>query len=76
MLIPHEVEVDLGASAKAWAADRAALTCADRLPGGILVNLSGDLATGGLPPDGGWQVAIDDATNPAGQRDGAARLCR
>lgn len=67
VLIPHGIEVDLGASAKAWAADRAARSCADALPGGFLVNLGGDLAVRGAVPVGGWRVAIDDATEPDAQ---------
>ena len=62
VLIPYGVEVDLGASAKAWAADRAARRCAEQLSGGFLINLGGDLAVSGAPPAGGWTVAIDDAT--------------
>lgn len=62
VLVPHGVHVDLGASAKAWAADHAAASCAAALPGGFLVNLGGDLAAGGRAPRGGWQVALDDAT--------------
>jgi thiamine biosynthesis lipoprotein len=63
-LIPRGVHVDLGASAKAWAADHAAASCAATLPGGFLVNLGGDLAVSGEVPSAGWQVAIDDATSP------------
>ncbi|HEY5821388.1 MAG TPA: FAD:protein FMN transferase [Propionibacteriaceae bacterium] len=62
VMIPYGVEVDLGASAKAWAADRAARTCHEQLGGGFLVNLGGDLAVAGRPPQGGWQVSVDDAT--------------
>jgi FAD:protein FMN transferase len=64
VLIPRGVEIDLGALAKAWAADRAARTCADELPGGFLVNLGGDIALGGPTPGDGWQVALDDTTEP------------
>ncbi len=61
--VPHGVHVDLGASAKAWAADHAAASCAAALSGGFLVNLGGDLATSGRGPRHGWQVALDDATS-------------
>lgn len=64
VVIPRGVHVDLGASAKAWAADHAAASCAAALPGGFLVNLGGDLAVSGPPPREGWQVALDDATSP------------
>ncbi|WP_076263648.1 FAD:protein FMN transferase [Intrasporangium flavum] len=53
--------LDLGASAKAHAADTIAAMLGDRLPGGFLVNLGGDLAVGGLVPEPGWAVGIVDA---------------
>jgi thiamine biosynthesis lipoprotein len=68
VVIPHGVEVDLGASAKAWAADRAARSCAAQLNGGFLVNLGGDIAISGEIPAGGWRVAIDDATEVDSRR--------
>lgn len=62
-LIPRGVEVDLGAVAGAWAADRAAWTCASRLAGAFLVNVGGNVAASGPTPTGGWQVAIDDGSS-------------
>lgn len=53
--------IDLGASAKAAAADRIAADLADRLPGGFLVNLGGDIATSGELPPGGWLIGVEDA---------------
>jgi thiamine biosynthesis lipoprotein len=51
--------IDLGASAKAHAADTIASALAARLPGGFLVNLGGDVAVSGeLPPDG-WQIGVE-----------------
>ena len=51
--------IDLGASAKAHAADTIASMLAARLPGGFLVNLGGDVAVSGeLPPDG-WQIGVE-----------------
>jgi thiamine biosynthesis lipoprotein ApbE len=58
--IPTDVELDLGATAKAFAADRAAATIADGLDGGILVSLGGDLAVAGIPPAHGWPVRVTD----------------
>jgi FAD:protein FMN transferase len=58
--VPRGVELDLGATAKALAADRAARICADTLRGGVLVNLGGDLAVGGPAPSGGWPVRVTD----------------
>jgi thiamine biosynthesis lipoprotein len=65
VMVPAGVELDLGATAKALCADRAAAGAAFAVgPGiGILVNLGGDIAVAGPPPDGGWvvQVAHDHA---------------
>ncbi len=58
--VPRGVELDFGATAKALAADRAARACARALNGGVLVNLGGDLAVGGAPPEGGWPVRVTD----------------
>jgi thiamine biosynthesis lipoprotein len=57
--IPDGVEVDLGATAKALAADLAA-GAADTVIGGsgVLVSLGGDVAVAGAPPDEGWHVQI------------------
>ncbi|MDX6686368.1 MAG: FAD:protein transferase, partial [Baekduia sp.] len=57
--VPRGVRLDLGATAKALAADRAAAAAAIAAPGrGALVNLGGDLAVAGPPPAGGWRVRI------------------
>ncbi|MGZ4392034.1 MAG: FAD:protein FMN transferase [Gaiellaceae bacterium] len=58
--IPSGVELDLGATAKALAADRAALAAAEKTGTGILVSLGGDIAVAGPPPRGGWPVRIAD----------------
>jgi thiamine biosynthesis lipoprotein len=58
--MPAGVRLDLGASAKAWAADRAG-AAARRTGGcGALVSLGGDIATSGQAPDGGWRVRVTD----------------
>jgi thiamine biosynthesis lipoprotein ApbE len=58
--MPAGVRLDLGASAKAWAADRAG-AAAHRAGGcGVLVSLGGDIATSGPAPDGGWRVRVTD----------------
>jgi thiamine biosynthesis lipoprotein len=58
--VPPGVLLDLGATAKAIAADR----CADRVHratgSGVLINLGGDIATAGPAPDDGWQVLVQD----------------
>ena len=53
-------QLDLGATAKAWAADRCAERIADRLGGGVLVSLGGDVAVAGQPPPGSWRVRVTD----------------
>jgi thiamine biosynthesis lipoprotein len=63
--LPHGVELDLGATAKAWAADRAAAAAAAAIAGshpevGVLVDLGGDVALGGVSPPGGWPVLVTD----------------
>ena len=58
VLIPRGIHVDLGSTAKAFAADRSAARIADALGCGVLVNLGGDVAVAGSPPAGGWGVGI------------------
>ncbi|MEU9245441.1 FAD:protein FMN transferase [Streptomyces shenzhenensis] len=67
--IPRGVALDLGATAKALAADRAADRAAEVTGHGVLVNLGGDLSAAGDPPPGGWRIAVADdhaATDTAG----------
>jgi thiamine biosynthesis lipoprotein len=52
--------LDLGATAKALAADRAATAIAAATGSPTLVNLGGDVATAGPVPAGGWVVRIAD----------------
>lgn len=60
LTVPPGVSLDLGATAKAWTADRAAQRVHERLGTGVLVSLGGDLATAGPAPHGGWQVLVAD----------------
>jgi thiamine biosynthesis lipoprotein len=57
--VPAGASFDLGATAKAWAADRIAARLSD-LGTGALVNLGGDIAVAGPVPAGGWTVDIAD----------------
>lgn len=57
--VPAGVVLDLGATAKAWAADHVAADVA-ALGTGVLVSLGGDVATAGPAPAGGWQVVVHD----------------
>ncbi len=59
VLLPDGVVLDLGATAKAWAADRAASLITARLGCGAMVSLGGDLSVQGAPA-GGFTVGIAD----------------
>jgi thiamine biosynthesis lipoprotein len=58
LLLPEGVELDLGATAKALAADDAARAIAATVGAGVLVSLGGDIAVAGPAPAGGWSVRI------------------
>ena len=63
--LPPDTSLDLGASAKAHAADRAAHRAAAEAGCGVVVNLGGDLAVAGPAPAGGWRIALaDDHSRP------------
>jgi FAD:protein FMN transferase len=67
--IPRGVKLDLGATAKAWAADRAAGAIYETVGCGVLVSLGGDISTAGPAPGeqlpgqkapAGWQIHVTD----------------
>jgi thiamine biosynthesis lipoprotein len=59
--VPTGAPLDLGATGKALAADRAAAAISSATGGaGVLVSLGGDIATAGQPPAGGWQIHVTD----------------
>ncbi len=58
--VPAGVALDLGATAKAFAADRAARRVASALGVGTLVSLGGDVAIAGEAPAGGWPIRVTD----------------
>jgi thiamine biosynthesis lipoprotein len=60
VLLPRGIRIDLGATAKALAADRAARRAARAAGCGVLVSLGGDVAVAGEAPEGGWRVALAD----------------
>jgi FAD:protein FMN transferase len=61
---PKGVELDLGATAKALAADRAVRSVHEATGAGAFVSLGGDIAVAGAPEDG-WTVRIaDDSAAP------------
>jgi len=57
--IPAGVELDLGATAKAFAADRIAAWVSESTGARVLVSLGGDLTVRGAPR-GGWPVLVTD----------------
>jgi thiamine biosynthesis lipoprotein ApbE len=62
LAMPPGTRLDLGATAKAWAADRAAARIAADLGCGVLVGLGGDIAVAGPAPDTGWRIRVQDVT--------------
>ncbi len=65
--IPANTALDLGATAKAWAADLIANACEEELDGDILVSLGGDIATSGQSEAEPWEIAITE--RPGGATD-------
>jgi FAD:protein FMN transferase len=58
--VARGMEIDLGATAKALAADRGARAVADATGTGVLVSLGGDIAIAGPVPEGGWPIRVTD----------------
>jgi FAD:protein FMN transferase len=58
--VPTGVRLDLGATAKAWVADRAAAAVHDGTGAGTLIGLGGDIATAGAAPKEGWRIYVTD----------------
>lgn len=68
LTVPVGTALDLGATAKAWTADRAATTLAARYGTGVLVELGGDVTVAGPPPEGGWVVRVAEHAGGPGQK--------
>jgi thiamine biosynthesis lipoprotein len=58
--VPAGVTLDLGATAKARGADRAAERVAGATEAGALVSIGGDISLAGAAPDGGWCIRVTD----------------
>ncbi|HVT21250.1 MAG TPA: FAD:protein FMN transferase [Mycobacteriales bacterium] len=58
-------QVDLGATAKALAADLAATAAWEVAGGGVLVSLGGDISVSGDGPSGGWPITVTDRSDPS-----------
>jgi thiamine biosynthesis lipoprotein ApbE len=70
--LPQGVELDLGSTGKALAADLAATAAiAAAGGGGVLVSLGGDIGIAGEPPSGGWRILVaeDSRVRPDGDGD-------
>jgi thiamine biosynthesis lipoprotein ApbE len=68
--VPQGVEIDLGATAKALAADLAAAAASVAIGGGgVLVSLGGDIAVAGQPPFEGWSVQTSEDSNTRIEED-------
>jgi thiamine biosynthesis lipoprotein len=65
--LPDGVAIDLGASGKAWAADRCADAVATRLGVSVAMDCGGDIAFRGPHPLGGWPVRV---SSDIGAEDG------
>jgi thiamine biosynthesis lipoprotein len=65
--LDNGAQIDLGATAKAWAADRCAEQLADSIGSGVLVSLGGDVSVAGPPPPDNWRIRVtdDQAGDPA-----------
>lgn len=76
LTMPRGLVLDLGATAKAVAADLCAAEVAATLGCGVLVSLGGDIATAGRGPASGWVVDVQDTPDDPAARivlpDGAA----
>jgi thiamine biosynthesis lipoprotein len=70
--LPRGMELDLGATAKALAADGAAAAALRAVSeeGGVLVSLGGDVAVAGEAPEGGWIVQVSEPAETCTHVDG------
>ncbi|HZU20917.1 MAG TPA: FAD:protein FMN transferase [Gaiellaceae bacterium] len=67
--LPRGAELDLGATTKAFAADRIANAVHAATGSPVLVSLGGDIAVAGTSPAGGWPVLVTDDSR-AGAAEG------
>lgn len=80
VVLPADVEIDLGATAKAWAADLCASRAHAKLTAdgfahvGVLVSLAGDIAVAGPAPVEGWSILVTDdhRTDPNSNGNGVS----
>jgi thiamine biosynthesis lipoprotein len=60
VVLPRGIQLDLGATAKALAADRAAAAVLRETGSGVLISLGGDISVAGPPPAGDWLIGVGD----------------
>ena len=63
--LPAGVHLDLGATAKAYASDRAASAAYEATGCGVLVSLGGDIRVMGPAPSPGWSIAVAEDSGTA-----------
>lgn len=64
--VPAGTTLDLSATTKAAICDMAAARVRDRIDGGVLVRLGGNVATAGPAPEPGWRVPVEDPQDGTG----------
>lgn len=64
--VPAGVALDLGATAKSWTADHAAVVLSARYDTGVLVEIGGDVAVAGQR-DGGWIIRVAERADGVGE---------
>lgn len=65
VFVPEGVELDLGATAKAWAADLLALSLVEALGGDVLVSLGGDVRIAGSDQRA-WPIVVTEHPDGVG----------
>ena len=68
--LADDAQVDFGASAKAFVADRVADEVAEG--GGVVVEIGGDVAVRGHGPDGPWAIGVSDSLVITGREERVA----
>jgi len=67
VMVPFGSALDLGATAKAWAADLIVNAIAAQSDSTVVISLGGDVAVAGHGDDSGWPVAVTETIDdPAG----------
>lgn len=70
--VPAGMQLDMGATSKAWTADVAAHYITNSFNTGVLVEIGGDVAVAGLKKNP-WQILVSERAGEPGQRIGLTR---